>query len=271
MAYPELRSIAHFCLVSDNFQHLSSYRFSELIKACIQETTVVSSEIQDDLYDHQFFYFVDNVGHCLTGDVRDYAISVFHNRIPMFLDDLSWILTGAQATSPAVRKRYLTHICMSRIASRGLQCVDPRLKSMKYLYYSNKPPWSEALYQTENEVQYLFICETGNFLIDGIIICRDKEKRTVDLYPLQIGSTPEDPCLDKSFCVQEWEECKQTLATRLDIDTFTIRITYVFLYCGVASESSIEERKFARDGGELAYKLFKCGFTILDGNLQRFI
>lgn len=82
------------------------------MRACLQETSLSSSStavIQDDKYDHRYFYYTDDgIGHCLTGDILDIALSMLHKYSPTFMDGDSWILAVKNTSDPLRRKTILS-------------------------------------------------------------------------------------------------------------------------------------------------------------------
>lgn len=247
------------------------------MKACIQETTLSSSTaaVQDDKYDHRYFYYTDDgIGHCLTGDIREIALSLLQKHKPSFLDDPSWILAATEASNPFHRKLLLSQVCLSRIATRGLHCVDPRLKPMEFMYYEATPPWAKARMIKESIVRYLFIPgQNCDALVDGIIFYLDKKVKTLELILVQVGSTKESVCIDEAFYMQRWEDLKKNLlSTATNLNSFSLRTSFIFLCYGkVPGKPITEKRNVVTEGWSLEYNVYTLGLTLLDDVFDRFI
>lgn len=248
------------------------------MRACIQETVlspISAAAIHDDKYDHRFFHYTeDGTGHCLTGEVREIALCLLQKHTPSFLDGHSWIRAATKAASPLMRRLLLTQLCMSRIASRGLKCVDPRLQPMAFLYYDATPPWVEARLIRESIVRCLLIPgQNCDALVDGIIFYLDKKEKTLELILIQVGSTKESVCIDEVFYSQRWKDMKQSLlSTVTNRNSLSLRSSFIFLPYGKVPETPSEESKKAvGEGWELEYSCHTLGLTIFDDVFDSFV
>jgi len=237
------------------------------MKACIQETALTTTGLQSEIYDPEFFYFVDNAGKCLTSDVREIAIKVILERTPSFLDDRSWTESAMNAPDPLMRRFFLKQLCLIHISSQGLTTVDERHTSMPFMYFDKLPYWSRAYNQKGSEVRHLFIptqvCDT---LVDGIIVFMDIERQLLELFPIQIVSSSEIPCIDESFFLNDWRALTESLASHAYIQNFALRASFIFLYCGhILGGPDVVQKKVVGDGWELDYKLINFGLPLFSG------
>lgn len=244
------------------------------MRACLQETTLSSSStavIQDDKYDHRYFYYTDDgIGHCLTGDVLDIVLSMLHKHAPSFLDGESWILAVKKASNPYRRMTLLTRLCISRIASVGLQRIYSRLKPMPFMFFDKMPSWIDAILIKESIVRYLFIPgQDCDALVDGIIFYLDRKKKVAELLPVQIASTTETLCADESFYSSNWKELIRSLSARKEMSALKIQSTFLFLrYEKVSEKPSTVQRKASGDGWELEYNYCDAGLSVLDDGFE---
>lgn len=250
------------------------HRLFDHMRACLQETTLSSSStavIQDDKYDHRYFYYTDDgIGHCLTGDILDIVLSMLHKHAPSFLDGESWILAVKKASNPYRRMTLLTRLCISRIASLGLQRIDSRLKPMPFMYFDKMPSWIDAILIKESIVRYLFIPgQDCDALVDGIIFYLDRKNKVAELLPVQIASTTETLCADKSFYSSNWKELIRSLSARKEMSSLKIQSTFLFLrYEKVSEKPSTVQRKASGDGWELEYNYCDAGLSVLDDGFE---
>lgn len=242
------------------------------MRTCLQETSLSSSStavIQDDKYDHRYFYYTDNgIGHCLTGDILDIALSMLHKHSPTFMDGDSWILAVKNTSNPLRRKTILSRVCMSRIASHGLQQVDSRLKPMPFMYFDKMPSWIDAILIKESIVRYLFIPGPDcDMLVDGIIFYLDRKKKVLELLLVQVTSTAEAPNVDESFYLKEWKELVRSLSARRNVTSLKLQSTFCFLHPGTEKPTYVQRKAFG-DGWELEYSYCDAGLSVLDDGLK---
>lgn len=204
--------------------------FIQNMKACILEAQLDNGCIRNDLI-NRYFYFVNNIGHCVCGVVRDAVSAVLLRHFPDFLqgDDWKRVISENEIDNPTLVGFIVDRICLSHIATFGLKCVNGRLEAMPMSQFQDVPNFG-VLGRKGRLNRQLFVPTRFNYdAIDGVVALLGKTKKTIDLLPIQITIANGHSDSEQMFLSKWWP--KYLAEIRKQFGTaYTISITFVWIY-----------------------------------------
>lgn len=202
---------------------LDRENYLKIMSACVRGDRVTYND--QSLFDLRYFY-VDAEGNgCSTcGIALEGMVSILraHSDAP-FLDAL-WYEAVERSNNPIVRGFLAEQICLSHIATSGLQAVHPGLDRMPSASFDDKPAFDNFL-STERE-RCLYIPTAYNFkTVDGAILLLDRQSKKATIFAIQFTLSDRHKQSDVEFHTELWSKWIKPIVRA----EFTVDSTFVWI------------------------------------------
>lgn len=240
-----------------------SYSFIQNMKACILESPLETCSIRKDLV-NRYFYFANNIGHCVCGVVREAVSTVLLQHFPDFLQGDDWLDVVAKDSmdNPTLRGFLVERVCLSHIATYGLKIVDGKLEAMLMYYFWDVPDWGVLMKATGRATRQLFVPTRFNYeAIDGIIAHLNKGRKSLALYPIQITIAKDHSDSEEKFFLKWWLKYVDAIHSRFGTD-YSITVTFIWIHKDQEHITNVEKDVPVEACGVVnKYKLYKLPVT----------
>ena len=162
-----------------------------------------------ELRDLRYSYIdADNIGHFTCGVAFETMMLLLqrHRRLLSQICDQEWYSAVERSSlNPFVQGFLAEHICLSQIATSGLQAVNPCLTRMSHTYFEARPNWSDQLNSTQMVTVRLYIPTAYNFkAVDAAILYR--AAKTIHIYLIQITLNMRHKLSEDVFYRDVWKD-----------------------------------------------------------------
>lgn len=192
------------------------------------------------MLDERYFYFVGNIGHCSCGIVRDAVTEILLHHRPESLLGNDWVdaIKECPLDCPSLQGFLTELLCLNHISMFGLKHVDMNLEAMPISRYTYLPDFGSLKDIPGTTCCQLYIPRASNYdAIDGIIVLRNKTKRTLKLFPLQITIADRHSDSEAKFFETWWlqylDAAHQAFGTNLNANVtskpYKISLSFVWI------------------------------------------